>query len=93
MAKAMKQLGSLFETYKTRFKPPQASVEAEVVEVVKEVLGFQLRPEQVSYTTGSRVVSLLVPSVIRTEVIKQKAVVITALVQRMGITNAPKDIR
>ena len=90
---SMKPLGSLFDVYKTRFKPPQASVEAEVVIVVQEVTGFTLRSDQVSYTTGGRMVSLSIPSVLKTEIIKQKAVILTALSKRLGVTNTPKDIR
>lgn len=90
---AMKPLRSLFDVYKTRLKPPQASVEAEVIQVLQDVTGYELRPDQVSYTTGSRVVSLQVPSILRTEIIKQKAAILAALSSKLGVTNSPKDIR
>lgn len=93
MAEPMKRLGSLFDVYKTRFKPPQATVESEVIQVVREVLGYELQAGQVSYTTGSRTVSLHVPSVLKTEIIKQKAAVLATLSSSLGVQNAPKDIR
>lgn len=93
MAEAMKRLGSLFDVYKAKFKPPQATVEAEVVVVVQNILGYKLQANQVSYTTGSRTVSLQVPSVLRTEIIKQKAAILAALSSSLGVQNAPKDIR
>lgn len=90
--KAMKRLGDLFEKYRTHFKAPQASVEKECVAVVKEVTGFTLTQEQVSYTVSTRTISLQVPSLLKSELRFHYAAILSKLTERLGKDGAPKTI-
>lgn len=87
--KAMKRMGDLFLKYKTRFKPPQASVEKECIMVIKELTGFQLLPTQVVYRVNSRTISVQVPSIIKSELRFHQAAILSELEKRLGKGGCP----
>lgn len=89
----MKQLSSLFEKYKTRFKAPQATVEKECVAVIKEVTGFELSINQVTYTVSTRTISLQVPSLLKSELRFHYTAILKQLTDRLGKDVCPKMIR
>lgn len=88
--KAMKQVGDLFEKYKTRFKAPQASVEKECIAVIKEVSGFILTSDQVSYTVSTRTISVRVPSILKSELRFHQQVILQELENRLGKDGCPR---
>ena len=90
-AQNSEQLGNLLLRYKKIFKPPQQSVLLEVVAVVKEVVGVDVSTSQFSYTVASRVVYVKTPSIIKTEILKKKAVIKKALSERLGDQHGPID--
>lgn len=90
--KAMKRLGDYFERYKNRFKAPQASVEKECIEVIREVSGFVLTTNQVAYTVSTRTVSLRVPSIIKSELRFHQQAILQGLENRLGKDGCPKVI-
>lgn len=90
--KPMKRIGDLFESYKKRFKAPQASVEKEVIDVFKEVTGFELSPDQVVYTVSTKTLFLQVPSVYKTELRFHHPAVLKELKKRLGEEGAPQTI-
>ena len=90
--KAMKQIGSLFERYKTRIKAPQATVEKEFVQVIKDVAGFHIKFEQVVYTPNTRTISLQVSSIIKSELTLKQQVIFQELENRLGKDGCPKVI-
>ena len=90
---AMKRLGDLFEKYKHRFKAPQSSVEKESIVVIKELTGYELSTEQVSYTVSTRTISLQIPSLLKTEVLLRQGDILRELEKRLGPTEAPKLLR
>ena len=88
----MKHVGSLFENFQKRFKPPQASVEKRVAEIICEITPLTITPEQVSYTIASRTISLKIPSILKSELQNQKTAILDRLVSEMGVKNAPRTI-
>ena len=88
----MKHLGSLFDHYKKILVPPQASVEKRVAEIICEITPLTVTPEQVSYSVGSKTISLQVPSVLKSELQHHKATILGRLESEMGIKNSPKTI-
>ncbi len=88
----MKQLGDLFEKYRTRIKAPQATVEKECIQVVLEVTGFNLNLNQVTYTVSTRTISLKVPSILKTELKFHYAAILQILETRLGVDGSPKVI-
>ena len=88
----MKKLSSLFERYQKILVPPQASVEKRVAEIICEITPLQIKPEQVSYSVGSKTISLKVPSVLKSELQHHKATILARLESEMGIKNSPKTI-
>ncbi len=90
--RGMKQIGDLFEKYKTRLKVPQASVEKECIVVIKEVTGFELTREQVSYTVSTRVIHLQIPSVLKSELRFHQAAILEQLKHRLGKDGCPNAI-
>lgn len=90
--KAMKRVGDLFESYKTRFKAPQATVEKTFVVVTKEVTGFTLTESQVSYTVSNRTISLGVPSILKSELSFHYEAILQQLERKLGKDGCPKKI-
>lgn len=88
----MKRIGDLFEKYRTRFKAPQATVERATIEVIKEVSGFELSLEQVTYTVSTRTVSLQVPSILKSELRFHHMVIIKKLEEKLGKDGSPQTI-
>jgi hypothetical protein len=88
----MKHISDLFHRYQAKIKPPQKSVIKVFVAVCEEVTSHQLSLEQCSYTVGTKVIHLQIPSVLKSEVLQSKYKILAELKQRLG-TNAPQDIR
>lgn len=83
------QLGNLLLRYKKLIKPPQSSVINEVVLVVGEVLGVVLLPSQFDYNVRSKTIYIKTPSLLRTEIIKKREIIIKTLRERLGDNNYP----
>lgn len=86
------QIGNLLLKYKKHLKPPQASVEKECIEVIKEVTGFLLKEGQVKYTVSSRTLHLQVPSVLKSELKAQYPNILLALKSRLTAAHSPTTI-
>ena len=88
----MKQIGSLFERYQKVLKAPQASVEKELLVVIKEVCGYELQRTQVRYVVASRTVYIQAPSLLRSELRFYHARILETMHARLGSESAPKVI-
>ena len=85
-------LSSCYQHYKRTLKPPQASVEKEVIVVVADVTGITLKSEQLTYTPATKTIALQVPSIIKTELRKHQAAILKQLQHNLGAENAPKVV-
>lgn len=88
----MKRVGDLFDKYRARIKAPQATVEKASVQVIKELTGFSVTVEQVTYTVSTRTLSLQVPSVLKTELRFKQQEILVALEQQLGKDGCPRVI-
>lgn len=88
----MKQIGDLFAKYKHTLKPPQATVERESVLVISQVVGINLSPTQLSYTTSTRILKVNAPGIIRSEVLRHKEDILNKLRQTLGVKNSPHTL-
>ena len=86
------QLGNLLERYLKVLKPPQASVEKECIEVIKEITTLELKPHHIKYTVGSKTISITAPSILRSELRRFHPEIIQELQKRLGAQNAPTTI-
>jgi predicted metal-dependent phosphoesterase TrpH len=86
------QLGNLLARYKERFKPPQASVVKECIEVIESVTGIILEQKHLTYTVSSRTVVVQTSSLIRSELKTHHSAITTELQKRLGAHNAPTVI-
>lgn len=86
------QLGNLLLKYKTLLKPPQASVEKECISIIKSLTGMELLPHQLSYTVSTRTLVLKTPSLIRSELMMQREVILRELRLQLGEKNAPLSL-
>jgi hypothetical protein len=86
------QLGNLLARYKNHFKPPQASVVKECIEVIKSVSGIDLEQKHLIYTVSSRTLSVQASSLIRSELKTHQEAISFELQKRLGAHNAPKVI-
>lgn len=88
----MKHVGSLFESFQKRFKPPQASVEKRVAEIICEITPLIITADQVSYSVGSKTITFKLPSILKSELQHHKPAILDRLQAEMGVINAPKVI-
>lgn len=88
----IKSLGSLFEKYKKTLKAPEGSVKKEFCEVVADLLEIEIKPEKVSYTPSTRVITLTVGGPLKQEVLLHKQDILTHLQGRLGPKNAPSEL-
>ena len=88
----MKQVGDLFEKYRKHFKAPQATVEKACVQAIKEVTGYEVSVENVSYTVATHTISLRVPSVLKSELRFATSKILKQLEQKLGESGSPKVI-
>lgn len=86
------QLGNLLARYKERFKPPQASVVKECLEVIEAVTGITLQQHQLTYTVSTRTLVVQTSSMVRSELKTHHQAITKALQERLGAHNAPKVI-
>jgi hypothetical protein len=84
----MTKLGSLFTIYEKRLKAPQASVVKIVCEVVHEITGHPLKPQQVSYTVATKTIAFSLSSLERQEIRLSYEEILQALKERLG-SSAP----
>ena len=87
------QIGSLFEIYKKRLRPPQASVEEVCYEVIKEVVKFPISRESVVYTVSTRTISIQAPSILKSELSFHYEEIKKRLQGKLGAAHAPLIIR
>jgi hypothetical protein len=87
----IQQLGNLLDRYKRHLKPPQASVEKECIYIIKELYGFVILPQQVSYSVSTKTLHIKTPSIMRSELVMKYPEIIHELKQRLG-ESAPQMI-
>lgn len=88
----MKHISDLFSRYHNLIKPPQSSIIKEFVGVCGDMFGFNITLEQCDYSVQSRTLFLNVPSVLKSELIKNKQALLTEMKKRLGDQNSPLEI-
>lgn len=83
-------LSNILDRFKDRFKPPQASVEKVFIDVVKEVVGFTLKPENVDYSVVNKTIHLKISSLLKTELKAKQSEINEVLLQRLPKHDVPK---
>lgn len=87
----IQQLGNLLERYKKHLKPPQASVEKECIDIIKDLCGLVVQPHQVSYSVSTKTLHIKTPSIVRSELVMKYPDIMTELKRRLG-ESAPQMI-
>ena len=87
----MKHISDLFERHLKNIKPPQASVEKEFIAVCKEVTQITLKPEHCKYTVSTKTMYITAPSILKSELKKNKREIFSALKAKLG-TNSPTEM-
>ncbi|MFT7644700.1 MAG: hypothetical protein ACI9BF_000351 [Candidatus Paceibacteria bacterium] len=90
--KKMKKVGDFFDKYRKKFKAPQASVEKACASVIKEVTGYEVKEECVSYTVSTRTISLQIPSVLKSELRFHYPLILKKTEDLLGKEGSPKVI-
>lgn len=85
-------ISSLFDAYKKRLRPPQQSVIRVFIEVVDEVMGYNIPPDKVEYNVRNKVLSVRVPGMLRNELKLREGELLSHLKGRLGEVSAPERI-
>lgn len=86
------QIGNLFERYKERLRPPQASVEKAFVSAIEEVVGYTVKKEQVTFSVATKTISLTVPAVLKSEIKRKQSEIESVLKKKLPAAEVPKVI-
>ena len=87
----MKHISDLFSRYKNQIKPPQSAVIKEFVLITKKQLNFDIKTEQCSYSVATKTLHLKTPSVMKSEILRQKTPILKELRASLG-QNSPDQI-
>lgn len=81
----------LFDKYKNILQPPQAVVVVTVVEVIFDLCGITILQKQIKYSVATKTISLLIPSIIKQEILRRQSEILNHLKGRLG-KKAPNKI-
>lgn len=88
----MKPISALFQKYQATLTPPQASVEKQTVAAIEHTTGIVLKPEQVTYQPTTKTLTLSVPSVVKSELLQRKKIILQALQTTLGPKHTPTEL-
>ena len=86
------KISDLFKKYTDVLKAPQKTVVKNFIEVIQDLFGVTLRPDQCAYSVTSRTLSLRISGMLKTEIILQKKKVLEHMEQRLGEKNRLREI-
>ncbi len=88
----VKHLKDLFQKYRERLIAPEATIINTFIEVVKDVLGIEIKKEAVNYTPANKTISLRVSGVLKNEITLHKEELLQHMKGRVGVKAAPTKI-
>jgi cell division protein FtsI/penicillin-binding protein 2 len=88
----MTALDALLHRYRTVLKAPEKTVVAALVDVIKDLYGFDVEPKVFRYKPETRVVTIHASGVLKSEIMLHKREILTHLKGRLGVEKSPKDI-
>lgn len=88
----VKKVGDLFEKYRRTLIAPQRTVITTFIEVTEEILGVSLPDKAVTYTPGSKTLSVVAPGPIKSEIRLHYDEILAHMKGRLGEKNAPVTI-
>ncbi len=86
------QIGSLFEKYKQRLRPPQGIVISAFCTIVSLELGVVLAPAMVRYNVHSRLLSITTSGPYKTEILIRRRRILALCRETLGELGAPEQI-
>ncbi len=86
------RVGDLFSKYKKILKAPQRTVIQACIDAINEVVGVTIDEQQCRYQVHSRTITIAVPSVIKTEIVLKKKLILKHMQIHLGEKNVPKEI-
>ena len=86
------QIGTLFEKYKRRLRPPQGIVISAFCTIVSLELGVALSPTMVRYNVHSRLLSVTASGPHKTEILLRRSHILALCRETLGELGAPRQI-
>ena len=86
------KISDLFKKYTDVLKAPQGTVVKNFIEVVQDMFGVTLRPDQCIYSVVSQTLSLRISGTMKTEITLHKKKIIEEMTERLGEKNKLKEI-
>lgn len=88
----IKKLSNLFDKYKNTLIAPERSVKQVFCEVVKDLYGWDVPFEVITYTPSSKTLSIQSSGALKSEIQIHHQEIITHMKGRLGERSAPKKI-
>ena len=86
------KISDLFKKYTDVLKAPQGTVVKNFIEVIQEMFGITLRPDQCAYSVATQTLTLRISGTLKTEIVLQKKKIIAEMVEKLGEKNKLKEI-
>lgn len=86
------RINQLFEKYRTHLRAPQQSVVEEMRRIIHEVVGVELKNQQLTYSVATRTLAIQAPGLIRQEIILKQTIILQSAKTRLGVKNCPHTI-
>lgn len=88
----IKKASDLFEKYKKILRAPQGSVITAFCEVVEDLYGWHIDKDKVSYSVGSKTISVAVSGPMKTELHLHQEEILAHIKARLGEQSSPTVI-
>lgn len=86
------KISDLFKKYTHILKAPQGTVIKNFIEVIQELFGITLRPDQCAYSVASRTLTVRISGTLKTEITLQKKKILSEMEGRLGEKSTIKEI-
>jgi hypothetical protein len=87
-----KKISDLFDSYKTRFAPPQKTVEDLCFELITSKTRLPVIREHITYTVSTRTLYIQAPALVKSELRHHHAELIKEFKNKLGVTHSPRVI-
>ena len=83
---------NLFEKYKKTLKAPQKTVIDAFKKAAQEVVGFEIKPQHLSYSPQTKTITLSISGLQKSEILLKKKEILTRVEKIIGKRNSPTTI-
>jgi hypothetical protein len=90
--KGITHVKDLFAKYTQNLIAPQKTVIQAFIQATEDILAYSVDPALCNYSPHTRTLSVRCSGIVKTEIVKKKKEILTAMEGTLGAKNVPKNI-